>query len=60
MKRKWQDEPITAGEVSISGLSEGEYHFVCAVNGHCEAGMRFSVTVTPSEVADRSTFEQVS
>ena len=48
VKKIWQDEPITTGEISISGLSIGEHHFVCAVRGHCQAGMRFTVTVTPN------------
>lgn len=58
MKTKWQEEPTTKGEISISGLSVGEHHFVCAVNGHCQAGMRFTVTVTPSDV-EHANSEQV-
>ena len=50
MKKKWQDEPVSNGEISISGLSVGQHHFVCAVRGHCQAGMRFTVTVTPSDI----------
>ena len=47
VKKRWYDEPTTSGEMSISGLSVGQHHFVCAVHGHCQAGMRFTVTVTP-------------
>ena len=32
----------------MSGLSIGEHHFVCVVRGHCQAGMRLTVTVTPN------------
>lgn len=59
MKKRWQDEPITSGEISISGLSVGEHHFVCAVRGHCQAGMRFTVTVTPNN-EEHMDSEQVS
>ena len=59
VKKRWQDEPTTSGEVSISGLSVGEHHFVCAVYGHCQAGMRFTVTVTPNN-EEHMDSEQVS
>ena len=45
--------------MSISGLSVGEHHFVCAVGGHCQAGMRFTVTVTPTN-EEHTDSEQVS
>lgn len=59
VKKKWQDEPTANGEISINGLSIGEHHFVCAVHGHCQAGMRFTVTVTPSN-EEHTDSEQVS
>ena len=58
--RRWQEEPTTHGEMSISGLSVGEHHFVCAVNGHCQAGMRLTVTVTPGNNVETIITEQVS
>ena len=59
MRKRWQVEPTTSGEMSISGLSVGEHHFVCAVGGHCQAGMRFTVTVIPG-TEEHTVSEQVS
>ena len=56
---KWQDEPTATGEISVNGLSVGEHHFACAVNRHCQAGMRFTVRVTRSNL-EHATIEQVS
>ena len=35
--------PSVDNSVSIQGLVPGEYFFLCAVAGHCDAGMKIKV-----------------
>ena len=49
--------PIARGDVAVTGLSVGKHYFVCTVDSHCDAGMRFTVTVeaTPGGPGAEST-----
>ena len=35
--------PSVDNSVSIQGLVPGDYYFLCAVAGHCDAGMKIKV-----------------
>ena len=50
--REWHGIPTFSGEVAVTGLSVGQHHFVCSVAGHCQSGMRFSVTVIRGNVEE--------
>ena len=50
--REWHATPTTTGEVAVTGLSVGQHYFVCSVPGHCQYGMRFTVTVTRDTVTE--------
>lgn len=45
-EREWQSKVTLAGDVYVTGLSEGEHIFVCTVPGHCSEGMHIKVVVT--------------
>lgn len=45
-EREWQSKATLAGDVYVTGLSEGEHIFVCTVQGHCSEGMHIKVVVT--------------
>ena len=36
-------EPSVDNSASISSLTPGTYYFICAVSGHCDAGMKIQV-----------------
>ena len=42
--------PSVDNSVSLSDLTPGTYYFTCVVSGHCDAGMKLQVTVTPRGV----------
>lgn len=44
--KEWA-RPSVTGSVVISGFAPGSYYFVCAVGGHCAAGMKVAVIVKP-------------
>ena len=46
IEKEWQLEPTSAGNLYVTGLSEGEHIFVCTVSGHCNAGMHIKVVVS--------------
>ena len=51
--------PTTSGEVAVTGLSVGQHYFVCSVSGHCQSGMRFTVTVIPGNVEEEEEEEEL-
>ena len=44
--------PLTTGNVTLTGLGVGTHYFACAVSGHCALGMQVVVTVTGDDTAD--------
>ena len=42
-------EPSVDNSATLSDLAPGEYYFICTVSGHCDAGMKISVTVLPDD-----------
>ena len=44
----WAD-PSVGNSVAVTSLQPGTYYFLCAVSGHCDAGMKVQVTVLPND-----------
>jgi plastocyanin len=44
--KEWARASV-AGSVVVSGLAPGSYYFICAVGGHCQAGMKVTLIVKP-------------
>ena len=44
----WGD-PSVDNSATISHLVPGSYYFMCAVSGHCDAGMKLNVIVLPND-----------
>lgn len=42
--KEWARSSVT-GTVAVSRLAPGTYYFICAVGGHCGAGMKVTVIV---------------
>ena len=43
-------EPSVDNSVALTDLTPGTYYFMCTVSGHCDAGMKLQVTVSPRGV----------
>ena len=41
--------PSVDTSVPLTNLQPGTYYFLCSVAGHCDAGMRITVIVLPSD-----------
>lgn len=43
-------EPSVDNSVTLGHFTPGTYYFLCSVSGHCDAGMKLQVTVTPKHL----------